>query len=399
VLFSRDHDDYPLIVTRFEGLAAVRSQSPLWGENLKNVAITGQGVFDGQGETWRPAKQSKVPAEAWAALVASGGYVDEAGGMWWPSKAAAEGDAAVRTLQKSAAGKAPNPDDYKPYRDFLRPTLVELVNCQGVLLDGPTFQNSPAWNIHILLSDNVTVRNVTSFNPWYAQNGDGIDLDSCRHVTLTDSIFDAGDDGICLKSGRDEEGRRLGRPTEDVAIRNCTVYRGHGGVTIGSEMSGGVRNVTVNNCVFDGTDIGLRFKSTRGRGGVVENIQMSDIDMSAIRGAAISFDMYYMVKDPTPEPVSERTPRFRSFALRNITCDGAQSALLIRGLPEMPIEQITLDNVRIASQEGVTLTDARDITLRGVQVKAANAEQQPSLQVKNVENLKMDKVEGLKAAA
>lgn len=403
VLFSRDHGDYPLVVTRYEGLRAVRCQSPIGGDGLEDVSLTGAGVFDGQGETWRPAKKSKLPDAAWSALVESGGYVDDATGTWWPSQAARDGAVAVPKLQ--AAGST-RPEDYAPYKDFLRPTLVELSNCRHVTLDGPTFCNSPNWNLHLLLSDDVTVRNVTSFNVWWAQNGDGIDLDSCRRVLIADSMFNAGDDGICLKSGKNEEGRRLGRPTEDVTIRNCTVYRGHGGVVIGSEMSGGVRRVTAQNCVFDGTDIGLRFKSARGRGGVVEHIRASGLEMSDIVTTAILFDMYYTGGAPTdpatdgggiasPPPVDASTPRFRDFHIQDVTCADAKSAVLIRGLPEMPIENITLDGVRIASEGGVSLVDAKDITLRNVRVEA---QRRPSLQLERVRGLTLSRVQGLTQA-
>lgn len=390
VLFSRDHDDYPLVVTRYEGLEAVRCRSLLWGENLEEVAITGGGVFDGQGETWRPAKKTKTPPTIWASLTASGGWVDPATETWWPHRAAAEGQTAVPALQMN--GKQHPPDDYRPYRDYLRPTMVELTNCRGILLDGPTFQNSPNWVIHLLLSDHIMVRNVTAFTHWWAQNGDGIDLDSCRHVVVRDSTFNAGDDGICLKSGKNEEGRRLNRPTEDVQIRNCTVYRGHGGVVIGSEMSGGVRKVLVQNCVFSGTDIGLRFKSTRGRGGVVEEVRVRGIEMEDILGAAVSFDMYYMVKDPRPEPLSERTPRFRDFQIRDISCQGAQNAILVRGLPEMPVERVVLEEIRMTAEQGVTLVNAKEITLRGVRVSARS---RPALTTERVEGLKLERVEGL----
>jgi DNA sulfur modification protein DndE len=171
-----------------------------------------------------------------------------------------------------------------------------------------------------------------------------------------------------LKSGKDEEGRKLGRPTQDVAIDHCTVFRGHGGLSIGSEMSGGVSDIHLTHCVFDGTDVGLRLKSTRGRGGVVENIVASDVDMYNIAGPAISFDMYYMVKDPQPEPVSERTPRFRNFQISNIDCDGAKSAVFVRGLPEMPIENVSLNNVTIHADRGVTCTDAQGIVFHNVAV-------------------------------
>ena len=157
----------------------------------------------------------------------------------------------------------PRIEDYAKYRELLRPTLLLLSNCHNVLLQGPTFKNSPEWNIHVFLCDLLTVRNVNLYNPIYAQNGDGIDIDSCRNVTMTDSTVYAGDDDICIKSGRDEEGRKFGKPTENVTVSNCTIGWGHGGIAIGSEMSGGVRNVTVSNCVMKGTDAGLRFKTTR----------------------------------------------------------------------------------------------------------------------------------------
>jgi polygalacturonase len=398
VLFSRDFKDYPLVVTNYEGEDAVRCCSPIWGENLRNVALTGEGVFDGQGEAWRHVKKMKLTDEQWADLVASGGLVDEERGIWYPSRASMEGGAIVGQLRER--GGALRTEDYEPARDFLRPNMVKLTNCRGVLLDGPTFRNSPAWNVHLLLCENVVVQNVTIFNPWYAQNGDGIDLESCRNVLMCDSHLDVGDDGICLKSGKDEQGRRRGRAIENVTIRNCTVLHGHGGITIGSEMSGGVRNIHVSNCIFEGTDIGLRFKTTRGRGGIVENIEISNIEMSEIGGAAISLDMYYggtewqndAVNQAPPEPVDEGTPQFRRIHIRNVHCASAERAVEMRGLPEMPIEAITLEDISIRANQGVYLAEARDITLRGVEVRARAL---PVLNCHNVTNLTMERVNGV----
>src|SRR5439155_14935527 len=274
-----------------------------------------------------------------------------------PTIGAKEGNAIAQKLRGS--GLPLRAQDYAPARDALRPNLLKLTRCKGLRLDGPTFRNSPAWNLHLLLCENVNIRNVTVQNAWNAQNGDALDMDSCRNVTVADSLFDAGDDAICIKSGKDEAGRKRGIPCENIAISNCTVLHGHGGVTIGSEMSGGVRNVSVRNCLFRGTDIGLRFKTTRGRGGVVENIDIANIVMYDIRCEAISLNMYYWIKgEPVPEPVSERTPAFRDFSIRNIVCHGANRALEIRGLPEMPVERVTLENCRIAARRGAMIDDA-----------------------------------------
>jgi DNA sulfur modification protein DndE len=157
-------------------------------------------------------------------------------------------------------------------------------------------------------------------------------------------------------------------------------------------MSGGVRNVSVTNCLFHGTDIGLRFKTTRGRGGTVENVDVSNVAMHDIRHEAISLNMYYFVKDPEPEPVSERTPVFRAFRFRNITCDGAARAIELRGLPEMPVENITLENVRMKAKGGVLLSDAKDVTLRNVHL---TVDEVPVVHAHNVANLKMDNVTGI----
>jgi polygalacturonase len=192
------------------------------------------------------------------------------------------------------------------------------------------------------------MRNTTVKNPWYSQNGDGIDIESCKNSIVHDCNFDVGDDAICIKSGKDKEGRDRGIPTENLVVKNCIVYHGHGGVTIGSEMSGGVKNMHVSNCTFLGTDVGLRFKSNRGRGGIVENIYISNIEMINIPSQAISFNLYYSgmsVSEDMEEgtagqlpkliPVTEETPQFKNIFIRDVNCNGAYQGIFLQGLPEM----------------------------------------------------------------
>lgn len=330
--------------TQFKGRALI------YGENLENVAITGHGIFDGAGEAWRPVKHYKMTEQQWKALIASGGRVDAKQDMWFPS--------------------AEN--------GTRRPNMLILRGCQRVLLEDAIFQNSPAWNINPSFCDDVTVRNLTIRNPWFSQNGDGLDLDSCRNVIIRGTRLDVGDDALCMKSGSGADARKNGRPTENVLIEDCTVYHGHGGFTIGSEMSGGVRNIRVNNCVFIGTDIGLRFKTQRGRGGVVEKIFLSNIRMTNIPTDAISFNMYYGGAGPTEEtetagevaaaPVNEGTPQFRDIYIENVTCLGARRAVQLQGLPEMPLAGIHLRNVSITAEQGIVCQDVKDITLSGVEI-------------------------------
>ncbi len=380
IMFSRDYEDYPLLESNWEGRPEVRCMSPLFGSNLENIAITGSGIIDGAGDAWRPVKKFKMTDNQWKELIASGGVLNQTQDMWWPTKEALNGPQILASLRRQGNVTL---EDYAKVRSYLRPVMVSLIECKNVLLDGPTFQNSPAWNIHPLLCENLIIRNITVRNPWYSQNGDGLDLDSCKNAIVTNCRFDVGDDAICLKSGRDEFGRRRGRPSENISITDCTVYHGHGGVTIGSEMSGGVRNIYVRNCEFLGTDVGLRFKSTRGRGGVVENIFIEDIRMADIPTEAVRFNMFYGGTSPIPEdddpeqdplaqrqvvPVSEETPQFRKIYMKNIVCRGAARAVLLQGLPEMPIRDIELENVTVSADTGLLCVDADGIKLTNVNI-------------------------------
>jgi len=376
VIFSSDKSLYPLVETDFEGYPTWRCQSPINGRDLEDVAFTGEGVFDGSGDAWRAVKNEKLTASQWKELVASGGIVSEDGKTWYPSEQFQKG---AQSSEMNVPRHLKTKSEFELIKDFLRPVMVSLINCNRVLIDGPTFQNSPAWNIHPLYCTNLTVRNATVRNPWYSQNGDGIDIDSCKNVVLHDCSFDVGDDAICIKSGKDKEGRERRFPTENLVIKNCVVFHGHGGVTVGSEMSSGVRNMHVSNCTFIGTDVGLRFKSTRGRGGVVENIYISDVRMKDIPTQAISFNLFYSGrsasedleagadgKPPALLPVTEETPQFRNITMRNITCNGARTGILLQGLPEMNLENVELENIRMQCDYGLICSDANNIHIRNL---------------------------------
>jgi polygalacturonase len=304
--------------------------------------------------------------------------------------------AGVITLSKTMA-------DYESVKDFLRPNMVVITGCDKVLLEGVTFQNSPAWNLHPLMTTNLTVRNVYAKNPWYAQNGDGIDVESCSNVLIESSTFDVGDDGICIKSGRDEAGRKRGMPTQNLIVRNCTVYHAHGGFVIGSEMSGGVKNMYVSNCSFIGTDIGLRFKTNRGRGGIVENVFIKNINMKDIAAEAILFDMYYEAKDPVvlagerrepPKvqtlPVTEATPQFRNFYVKDIVCDGAEKAIFIRGIPEMNVQNVYLKDMVLQAKEGLDFTEASGIHLKNIKLITKNTN--PVATIHNSQDITLDNI-------
>ena len=350
LLFSRDFNDYPLVYATFMGKDTVQCRSPITGKNLHDVSITGPGIIDGQGDAWRPLKKSKVTDDQWSQVLKSGGAVDEKEGIWYPTQEAMDAQEPLAALRES--DKAPDIEDYRKFRDALRPDMVAL--------------------------------------ELWAQNGDGIGFESCQFVLMENSTVYAGDDNIVLKSGKDAEGRRKHQPTENVVIRHCTTGWGHGGFVLGSEMSGDIRDIHIDDCICNGTDVGLRFKSVRGRGGVVEDVHVSHIKMTDIHGPAISFDMYYEQPYPTPEPLSERTPCFRNFELSDITCDGATQPILIRGLPELPISDIRMEHMKLTAATGASLSEAADVTLRDVHIHAAKG---PAFAAANVTGLVLDHVD------
>lgn len=387
VLFSGDADLYPLVRTSFEGLDMLRCQSPISAMNAENIAITGYGVLDGSGDSWRPVKRNKMTDGQWKSLLKSGGVVDESGKVWYPN----EGALKASILTGSKEKREISDSEWEGMKRWLRPVLLSLVKSKRVLLEGVTFRNSPSWCLHPLSCEDLTLNGVKVFNPWYSQNGDALDVESCKNVVVTNSLFDAGDDAICIKSGKDADGRRRGEPCENVLVKNNTVLHGHGGFVVGSEMSGGVRNVYVADCTFIGTDVGLRFKSTRGRGGVVENVYVDNINMINIPGDALIADLYYAVKDAPGAPVpavTEETPSFKNIHISNISCKGAGRAMFLNGLPEMPIENFSVRNMRITdAQKGAFINKVAGVTLENIEIETAD---NTYLQVENTTNITID---------
>jgi len=405
--FTKDFNQYPLIETGWEGLRQIRRHSPIRAEGQRNIAITGYGVIDGNGDSWRFVKKGKLTESQWKNLVKSGGVVSPDGKEWYPSESALKGreykDAGEITPDKK-------PAFFEEIKDFLRPSLIVFEKCERILLEGVTFQNSGAWNIHQLMSKDITVRNISVRNPWYSQNGDGLDIESCSNVLIENNSFDVGDDAICIKSGKDEYGRKVGIPTENLWVRNCTVYHAHGGFVVGSEMSGGAHNLYVSDLTFIGTDVGLRFKTTRGRGGLVENVFINNIFMKDIPGEAILFDMYYEAVDPIPGaeekrqppkvetlPVTEKTPQFQNFFISNIMVDGANKGLFIRGLPEMHIKNINIENLQVKAKNGIDIQEASNIKLKNISI--STPEPRAVAYILNSDNITLDNIKYDKDAA
>ena len=401
LVFTSDFSQYPLVVSSFEGVEAARCQSPISAENQTNIAITGEGIINGNGMYWRPLKKEKLSDAEWKRhLQVYGGALTDDKKTWYPSKAAADASKG-KDIGKLVDGK--KLQDFENIKDFLRPNMLRISGCSKVLVENVTFENSPAWTTHFLMSKDLTIKGMRVKNPWWGTNTDAIDLESCSNAILEDCVFDTGDDGITIKSGRDEDGRKRGMPTQNIIVKNCTVYHSHGGFVIGSEMSGGAKNIYISDCTFIGSDIGLRFKTVRGRGGVVENIYAHNINMKDIVGEAVLFDMYYAAVDPIklnnedgPKvvvekfPVTEATPQFQHFYFDNIVCDGASKAVFVRGLPEMHIKDVNLDKLFIKSRQGVQIEEATGVSIKNSTI--ITKEQGPILTTVNADNILIDTI-------
>ncbi|WP_102191500.1 glycoside hydrolase family 28 protein [Microbacterium aurantiacum] len=298
--FVADPALYPPVGARWEGAATTVHSPCIYARDETDIAITGRGVIDG-------------------------------GGAWW--------------WDAFRGGTLSLP----------RPTLIGLHGCRRVEVSGVTLRDSPAWTVHPLLCDDVRITGIRILNPPDSPNTDGIDPESCRNVRISDCHIDVGDDCIAIKAGSEHSADRV--PCENIAITNCTMIHGHGGVVIGSEMSGGVRGVVISNCVFQDTDRGIRIKSRRGRGGTVSDIRVTNIVMDRVMCPLVINPFYFcgpegklpIVSDRRPQPVGDGTPRFRGIHLSHITATNVQAcAAFVSGLPEAPLDDLTLDDVVVS---------------------------------------------------
>ena len=366
VLFTKSKEEYPLQFTDYEGQRRIRALSPISANNCHDIALTGNGIMDGNGHLWRGIKKFKLTSKEWDRCLKKSQYVIDTkeGGIWCPTKSYYEG-----VLKGEPDYSLPNALELASENyDVYRPVFVSFKNCERVLIEDITLQNSPAWNVHPLYCNNFTMRNAKIKNKFSAQNGDGIDLESCTNCEIAGTIFEVGDDGICLKSGKNKEARKIKAPTKNVWIHDCKVFDAHGGFVVGSEMSRGISNVLIENCIFAGTDIGVRFKSAMGRGGVVEDITIRNIQMNNIINEAIIFTMGYVLVNIEDEHEnkeekldSEDIPEFKNIIMENINVSGCETAIKINGLKEKPIHDLSFNNINIKANKDIDISYAENI--------------------------------------
>ena len=370
VRFTKSKEKYPLRFTEYEGRRAIRTISPISALNAKNIAITGEGIFDGNGDEWRPKKDWKMSSLEWGKKKDSKFIAEvEDGLMWFPTETAYLG------FIKNVDEKAPDAlEKASAYYDWYRPVFISLISCEGVLLKGVTITNSPNWTIHPLYCKDVIVDSCLVKNPKEAQNSDGIDIESCERVVIKNCTFDVGDDAICMKAGKGREARAKIAPTKDVEVFDCTVYHGHGGFVIGSEMSRGVEKVYVHDCRFIGTDTGIKVKSALGRGGYIRDITVKNITMSRITGECITMSFGYSIKslldlsDKITKYEKDDVPEVDGIKISEISCDSSSRFLHIDGLKESPIKNIALCNCTANADKENEINYAENVTFENVTV-------------------------------
>ena len=357
VLFSPDKS---LFVDK-DGKSS-RCDAGIKASKRKNIAITGEGIVDGNGAQWRPVKRGKVSDVEWKRFKEIGGVERGNGQLWYPWDVKAG---------------YPNIAETPEQQEKMRQDLVRLTDCENVLIKGVTFQNSPRFHVHPCNSRNVIIDGVTVRCPWNAQNGDAIDISDCHQVLIVNSVVDAGDDGLCMKSGNMKP-TALVNGCEDILIQDNTVFHAHGGFVIGSESITGMKRIVVRQCQFSGTDTGLRFKSGIGRGGKTEDIFISDIVMNDITDEAIVFQCDYVdrpaghdEKKETKAVKLEKVPDFTDLAITRVVCRGTKTAIKAKGVEGLDcIHDIKISNSTIVySQKGLDIDEnSARLALDNVQV-------------------------------
>lgn len=331
IKFLTDPNAYlPAVYTRWEGIECMNYSPCVYAYKQKNVAITGKGTLDGQGTNW------------------------------WGWKKISDD---VRQLNKD--GQAGVPVNQRQYGGkTLRPNMIEPYLCKNVLIEGVTIRNGPFWHIHPVLSQNITVKNVKVDG--MGPNNDGCDPESCEDVLIEGCDFNTGDDCIAIKSGRNNDGRRVNVPSENIVIRNCRMTAGHGGVTIGSEMTGGVRNVFVENCKMDSPDLrrAIRIKTNSIRGGFVENIYVRNISIGQVNEAVLKINFYYGEGDS-----GKFTPQVRNINMENVTSSKSEYALLLKGYQRSPVTDIYLKNCLFDNVENPDIIDnVKNLVMENVKI-------------------------------
>lgn len=340
VMFSSCPEDYlPVVFTRWEGMECYNYSPLIYAKDCSNISITGSGLLFGNGQKWWHWKKLQQRA-------------------------------AEELCYAEAEGIPVEQRIYGTAQAALRPSFIQFISCRDILLEDFCISEGPQWTIHPVYCENVVVRNVTVHTT--GPNTDGLNPDSCNHVLIEGCHFSTGDDCIALNSGMNEDGWRVNRPCTDIEIRNCTMEGGHGGIVIGSAVSGGVSQVYAHDLTIRNTMQGIRLKTMRGRGGYVRDAVFENIRIENVSHQAIQVNMFYEFS--TVEPKNQTPSAFSGLRFRNISGSSAASGIELKGLPESPLEDITLSGINLLADTALTSSSVADISLNDVCLQTAAPE-------------------------
>lgn len=335
IIFSNKFEDYlPVVFTRWEGMECYNYSPMIYANGCENISITGKGTLIGSGEAW-----------------------------WHWKK-----------LQKSSATELCYAEanvvsvKYRVYgteKDALRPSFIQFINCTNILLEDFTVKDGPHWTIHPVYCSDVTVRNINVLTK--GPNTDGLNPDSCQNVLIENCTFDTGDDCIAINAGMNEDGWRVGKPCKNIEIRNCIMNGGHGGVVIGSAISGGVENIYIHDCEINSSMQGIRLKSMRGRGGYVKNTVFENIKINDVTDQAIQITMFYEYS--TVEPKSDTPSDFSNISIKNVSGTSKKTGIQIKGLPEHKLDSISLENIDISSANAFECDNVKKLEMKNINLK------------------------------
>lgn len=335
VVFSEDPQDYlPVVFTRWEGIECYNYSPLIYAHGCENIQITGKGTLVGSGQRWWAWKQTQQAA-------------------------------ADRLYQMAVDGVPVEERIFGTEKDALRPQFIQMIHCKNIFLEGFSIVDGPQWTIHPVYCENVVVRNVQVRTTGH--NTDGINPDSCRDVLIEGCMLETGDDCIAINAGMNEDGWRVNRPCENIEIRDCLMNGGHGGIVIGSAVSGGVRNVYAHDCKIQNTMQGIRLKSMRGRGGYVKDVKIENIEIHNVSNQAVQINMFY--ESSTVMPKTKAPSVCKDIEIRNVSGSGSRTAIQIKGLLEQPLEGIILENVDLQSDEALFCSGVRSIQMHNVNLR------------------------------
>lgn len=335
LIFSEKFEDYlPVVFTRWEGMECYNYSPLIYAKDCENISVTGNGTLIGNGEYWWKWKEMQ-------------------------KKAAEE-------LCYAQLNNVPVEERvYGTVEAALRPSFIQTVNCKNVFLEGFTIKDGPQWTIHPVYCENVVIKDVTVLT--HGPNTDGLNPDSCSNVLIDGCTFETGDDCIAINSGMNEDGKRVNIPCRNIEIKNCTMNGGHGGVVIGSAVSGGVENIYAHNCKISKTMQGIRLKSMRGRGGYINNAVFENIIIDDVTDQAIQINMFYEYS--TVQPKSNDITVCSNIEIKNVCGKGAKTAVKISGLPEEKLKDISLENIYLEAENGIECSNVKKLSLKNVELK------------------------------